>query len=763
MQRSMNSQSFDFMFFKITRVKLYTIDITVSILEMPKAGKDKMKATLQKNVKAHALRLISDKGETDVKEYQFIESQRSPYDPLGGPRSGSSIENITPPPQTGQNANYFRLATQASGSSYGSQNSSGSSSSNHAQRSYQSSETGYGSQYSADYKPIIPVPPDLNQTTFMQLDKPSDYQLLTQYSTPCNTEPENSRFIAGQNPSQAQSNFGLVKDENYPEIPGYNYSYVPVAGNPDSLVPFGNLSMNNVQNMHNLQSNSNQSMYRHFQPPQTVPVHHIPNESSAGSNIVWTTSDVYPSQEKMEPSCPFYGNQMVPDGNTQPSTLAVANTFENSRLIEMSRVTQSHIPELEFKATSGQTELKFSDLLQIGSPSFTQKLEGIKDDELGHLLSPENFDFNCEPQLSQYNSDYASTSSGSTRSNPRPQKSARLDNISNSTTTVCNDLVPPESKPDFKFRATMKKFVSFFRTPNEAGYELNDEDIFLLKNYEKKRKHKAWPPNMADMMIEIYARLKPDEKMRLWKPEPVDEASSPGGFRLVRKNLDLNYDDEHRFGPRSLDDRELALVDLDLKRAVTNDNVNKCLETFERSGMVFIWRPYEEPEKLSSVVQSSEVREMLCRKLFCYRICKGYPSRNVEERERHDKQYRLKMLDMCIRPAGVSEGVELEIHAEFLQVFDILKQTLEALKIQRNLTSEDEEVQAKLKKEKSRLKVYLGLQSTKRYDSADLPMRIEISNDFIEGLVTEKSSHGAIETDWHSRGTRSVSRKSELN
>ena len=54
---------------------------------------------------------------------------------------------------------------------------------------------------------------------------------------------------------------------------------------------------------------------------------------------------------------------------------------------------------------------------------------------------------------------------------------------------------------------------------------------------------------------------------------------------------------------------------------------------------------------------------------------------------------------MCIRPAGVSEGVELEIHAEFLQVFDILKQTLEALKIQRNLTSEDEEVQAKLKKE----------------------------------------------------------------
>ena len=46
----MNSQSFDFMFFKITRVKLYTIDITVSILEMPKAGKVSFKTFLLKVV-----------------------------------------------------------------------------------------------------------------------------------------------------------------------------------------------------------------------------------------------------------------------------------------------------------------------------------------------------------------------------------------------------------------------------------------------------------------------------------------------------------------------------------------------------------------------------------------------------------------------------------------------------------------------------------------------------------------------------------------
>ncbi len=57
-----------------------------------------------------------------------------------------------------------------------------------------------------------------------------------------------------------------------------------------------------------------------------------------------------------------------------------------------------------------------------------------------------------------------------------------------------------------------------------------------------------------------------------------------------------------------------------------NENLEKCLETFKRAGIVFLWKEYEPPEGLNLKKEPPETVQMLCRRLYAYRICKGYPS-----------------------------------------------------------------------------------------------------------------------------------------
>ena len=63
-----------------------------------------------------------------------------------------------------------------------------------------------------------------------------------------------------------------------------------------------------------------------------------------------------------------------------------------------------------------------------------------------------------------------------------------------------------------------------------------------------------------------------------------------------------------------------------------NDNVQKCLETFGQSGIVFIWKCYDPPDNLERAVGNRDIAAMLCWRLYCYRICKGYHSRDAAEK-----------------------------------------------------------------------------------------------------------------------------------
>ncbi|XP_063715905.1 uncharacterized protein LOC134843642 isoform X2 [Symsagittifera roscoffensis] len=692
-----------------------------------------MKATLNKQVKEGKLRSVSGESETNRKEYQFITPPSPSY------QGGSSIENITPPPPAQQHFlthSQWGAAPTTTSQYYSQPNLESYPSTFSGSTNFPLHEQNYGPTMYAGQNPQ----PQLHRPDEYKIENsPSKctalhcgMEVLASGTVSSSTSAQQQQeHVPYQNETfnQNQSNFVFLSEENWHSQSNYQ-AQATMSELQANQYPVYCLTKNELPDSAGVHMPMETSSTTRFQFQQQPPVTQMQQSVTQPTSFCQMPNDPSLLNDPSLQSSRFPDNQYLcfqnAPGSSGSSSVSVPPT-------KMSKVEQlvSEFRDIDALATG-----------DIGASPF------VKQDPISYHGSESFPQGAYENRYSQENRSQLAA----------PWDPADLFESGSDRSFQLKE--EPNKTPLRTPRANLETFERFLQTEEKINFDrLADEDFQLLKQYHQEVKN-SWKPFIKDMTVHVYIRARKDEKMRKVQTEIVYENKSKGGFRFVstNPNSEVDLEDVHRFGPSRLGETKLKAVNLHNGEPVDNDNVQKCLETFGQSGIVFIWKCYDPPDNLERAVGNRDIAAMLCWRLYCYRICKGYHSRDAAEKKRMDASKKVKMLDMCMAGSGEETGRELKIHSGFELVFDLLTQMLSALNIRKKCQqneSEDIAETKEMKETKKCLSIRLGMYSTSKCDSSGLPMRVEIKNNFIQDLVSGQAmTH--LEDCSRSNKTRSV-------
>lgn len=289
-------------------------------------------------------------------------------------------------------------------------------------------------------------------------------------------------------------------------------------------------------------------------------------------------------------------------------------------------------------------------------------------------------------------------------------------------------------------KANQQVFENFKLTDVESSF-LDQTDYQILRKYQsvllKLLTHASKPEKVTEMKITCLRKT--DENDSEYLPKTKNIASCDG-FRILSKDSVLGTPYEvSKFGPIDLECFKLPAPDQSY-----SEKVNKCLKTFVNSGIVFVWKNYWPPTDFTKLGR-------LCWRLYCYKICRGYPKNEAAETN------KVQRLPMCLKTPLKEEAFELREHS-FEVVFDVLKMCAVAARLGQQMVANGSEVKGQIEEENGKkLNIFLGLKSEKLFDDASLPVKLSLESPLVKKLFRSVLNHGRSSSDTNSSNVHNTS------